>query len=509
MNNWNKHSYRALLLLSFLGINALILFGISSVLSYLNTGADRSSILHLEVGSEDAYLPKISWSTAKNKGRPIEEPLIKEIEKDYLQAWYLRNAAFKNNDDYGLSNYFTDSIHTKIFNTIKFNKEQNTTINSTTLSHNPSIDFYSADGKLVVFTDSEVISYEEVYSKDELVLQQKDTTTYQVIMLLEDGFWRIRQLVKLEAENNQKSIKEKALNIKGAIERIRGINYYPKENPWAMFNDFFKESIIDKDFKIIRKMGLNTVRIFVQYKGFGKSEVLVSKLAKLKTVLDIATKNELKIIVTLFDFYGNYDLMDWTLTQKHAEKIVSALKDHSALLAWDLKNEPDLDFKGRGNDKVLSWLKEHLSLIKSLDKKHPVTIGWSNPEAATLLVDKVDFISFHYYKEIENFREAYKRLASTVPYKAILLQEYGYSSYGGIWNLYSGSEIKQEHYYKEVQALLKKEKIPFMFWTLYDFEEIPTNVAGSLPWKKEKQKYFGSIRTDGSHKRAFRYLNEQ
>lgn len=509
MNNLNKHSYRALLLLSFLGINALIIFGISSAFSYLNTGADRSSILHMEVGAEAVYLPKISWSTAKNKGRPIEEPIIKEIEKDYLQAWFLRNAAFKNNDNHGLSNYYTDSIYTKIFNTIKFNKAQNTKINSTTLSHTPSIDFYSADGKLVVFTDSEVISYEEVYSKDELVLQQKDTAAYQVIMLLEDGFWRIRQLVKLEAENDKKTIKVKAHNLKGTVETIRGINYYPKENPWVMFNNSFKESVIDEDFRFIRKMGLNTVRIFVPYEDFGKADILTDKISKLEKVLDIAAKNDLKVMVTLFDFYGNYELADWTFTLRHAEKIITALKSHRALLAWDVKNEPDLDFKSRGRDKVLSWLNEQISNIKVWDLEHPVTIGWSNPEAAVNLAYQVDFVSFHYYRDADDFNKAYNSLYESVPGKAILLQEYGFSSYSGIWNVFSGSELGQERYYRKMQEELKKKSIPFMFWTLYDFEEIPDFVAGSLPWRKEKQKSFGVIKSDGSYKSSFESLSNK
>lgn len=35
---------------------------------------------------------------------------------------------------------------------------------------------------------------------------------------------------------------------------------------------------------------------------------------------------KLKVIVTLFDFYGDYSVLDWTLNQRHAETIVAALK---------------------------------------------------------------------------------------------------------------------------------------------------------------------------------------
>ncbi|GAW89159.1 glycosyl hydrolase family 5 [Flavobacterium psychrophilum] len=49
----------------------------------------------------------------------------------------------------------------------------------------------------------------------------------------------------------------------------------------------------------------------------------------------------------MFDFYSDYTLESWTLTSRHAEKIVSEFKKHKAVLAWDIKNEPNLDFENR------------------------------------------------------------------------------------------------------------------------------------------------------------------
>ena len=55
-NKFNKHIYRGILILSFIVINVLILYGITSVLAYLKTGADRSTMLHTELKSENVYL---------------------------------------------------------------------------------------------------------------------------------------------------------------------------------------------------------------------------------------------------------------------------------------------------------------------------------------------------------------------------------------------------------------------------------------------------------------------
>ena len=504
---WNKNIIRAGLILSFLAINAMILFGISSVFSYLNTGADRAAMLHLEAPLAEVYMPKMEWTNPNNLGRPMEEQTLLKIEKDYLSAWHVRNQALMNNEKQGLADYYTDSIREKIYRIIDFNIANGTSVKGTTLEHHPTLEFYSADGKLIVFTDRNVVSFNEVFKDKFLVGQLRELSTYKVMMLLEDGFWRIRQSVEIQEPLNDVTKTEIPEDKLAEISESKGINYYPKDSPWAMFGDNFNEGTIDKDFGILNNMGLNTVRLFVPYKAFGKAKVDEQKLDQLRRTLDIAKTHKLKVIVTLFDFYGDYDIPDWTFTHRYAERVVTALKDHESLLAWDIKNEPDLDFESRGKEVVFAWLEQLVLFVKQWDKYHPVTIGWSNPEAAVLLSNEVDFVSFHYYKEPSQFKGAFDKLHNSIPNKVLVLQEYGYSSYDGIWNGYQGNLNDQAAYYKQMQGIVDEEKIPFLFWTLYDFEGVPTSVVGSLPWRRERQKYFGILDTQGKTKPAFRYLD--
>lgn len=505
---WNKNIVRTGLILSFLAINALLLFGISSVFSYLNTGADRSSMLHLESPLAEVYLPQVEWVNTNSLGRPMEEQTLLKIQKDYLSAWHVRNQAFMNNEKQGIADYYTDSIREKIYKIIDLNKANGTTIEGTTLEHHPTLQFYSADGKLIVFTDRNVVSFNQVFKDQMLVGQKRDSSTYKVMMLLEDGFWRIRHMVEVhEPLKNDSIVTDTSKEKLSEISESKGVNYYPKDSPWAMFGDNFNEGTIDKDFSILHKMGLNTVRLFVPYKAFGKANVEEQKLDQLTRTLDIASTHKLKVIVTLFDFYGDYDIRDWTLTHRHAEQVVTALKDHAALLAWDIKNEPDLDFESRGEELVMAWLDQLVLFVKIWDKNHPVTIGWSNPDVAVQLSKEVDFVSFHYYNEASQFKVAFDKLQNSIPDKVLVLQEYGYSSYDGIWNAYQGDQNDQANYYKEMQAIMENKKIPFLFWTMYDFEEVPTNVVGSLPWRRERQKYFGFLDMDGNPKQSFKYLN--
>ena len=351
--------------------------------------------------------------------------------------------------------------------------------------------------------------YQEAYEGDLLLFQQKDTTSYQIMMLLEDGFWRIRHMQEIETEREVRLKTNREIDsILETVKNLKGINYYPQKTPWDTFGKKFNDTIIGKDFGVIKAMGLNTIRIFIQYEDFGKADVKLEKLERLKKTMDLASENDLKVMVTLFDFYGDYDITNWTLTQRHAETIVNALKEHPALLGWDIKNEPDLDFDSRGSPRVLSWLREMNIKIKQWDTKHPITIGWSSPEAAVNLADEVDFVSYHYYRGVDEFLSAHNELKSVVTNKTLVLQEYGYSSYDGFWNMYLGSDKQQVDYYKTMQGQLAEAEIPFIFWTLYDFEEVPTDVAGSLPWRTRKQHYFGCIDLEGNRKEVFEILKQ-
>ncbi|TLF44409.1 glycoside hydrolase family 2 TIM barrel-domain containing protein [Maribacter aurantiacus] len=502
----NRTIYQTLLIVSFLALNALIIFGISAVWSYLNSGADRSKMLHLPEKLTASYLPKVQWNLEYSEGRPIEEQTLNEIERDYLKSWQVKSIALETNNRYGLSDYFTDSARVKLYDLIELNQSQNITIKTTSIKHNPKLEFYSADGKLAVLTDYNVEHYQETYLQDRLLHSQNSTNTYQVLLLLEDGFWRVRHMVQMDA-GKKRNIANTIQNLdESLLSKVKGVNYYPKDHPWDMFGSNFKDSIIYKDFKKIKDLGLNSIRIFVPYESFGKAEVDSVKLGQLSTTLDIAQKFNLKVIVTLFDFYGDYGIQDWTLTHRHAEQIVEALKNHEALLGWDLKNEPDLDFESRGKSNVLAWLRNTLEEIKEWDSEHPITIGWSNAKAAQNLSEEVDYVSFHYYLDPDNFTEAYSLLKTAVPDKPIVLQEYGYSSYSGFWNAYMGSERKQSSYFKKIQEGIESQGIPSIFWTLYDFDLVPNSVVGRLPWRKSKQKYFGLLDKNGNPKEVVKVI---
>jgi len=502
MVNMNRTIIRTLLIISYIMIITAIIAGISALFSYLNTGADRSSMLHTEIKKEIQYTPKITWTPLHNEGRKMDEENLKNLERDYINAWYVKHIAYKTNTFTGIDDYYTENARKNIQQLINYNKAQHTYIDATTLSHTPTLDFFSEDGQMAVITDNNVLEYKRIYQNNEFILETTEVSSYKIIFLLEDGFWRIRHFIKENTTNTTNNPTTKTFS----LQDIKGINYYPKDTPWQMFGSLFDEKSITNDFKIIKNAGLNTVRIFVQYTDFGEAFINNEKLNQLTKVLDIAEKHQLKVMVTLFDFYGDYSVINWSMNQQHIQRIVSAIKNHKALLAWDVKNEPDLDFNNRGKRNIIAWLTAMIDHIRIIDPKHPITIGWSNTRSATILKDKVDFVSFHYYEDLTKLDTAIKTLKKETANKPLVMQEFGLTSYQGFWNPFGSSEKDQANYHKKAQELIKKHHIPYISWTLYDFKNIPKSVVGWKPWRKNPQKKFGFITNKGIKKPAFTYI---
>ncbi len=513
----NRKMIRFFLISSFIFLNVLLLFGLSSILNYLNTGADRSSMLHLEKETVDTYLPAVKWEELKNVGRKMEATTLKKIEKDYLFSWYVKNKSLKDNKKQGIADFYTQNARINLYQSVDYNLKNTISIESTSLKHHPKLEFYSEDGQQVVFTDKNVIEFQRIFKNEKLITEVQDTATYKVMMLLEDGFWRVRHIEKCAAEPFAKdTIKTKPdfrvsgnqIKYKNTDFIFKGINYYPKNSAWDTFGDSFNSDTLARDFEIIKTAKLNSIRIFIQYDDFGKADIKAEKLEKLRILLDLADSKGLKVVVTLFDFYSDYTLESWTLTSRHAEKIVSEFKNHKAIAAWDIKNEPNLDFESRDRNNVLNWLKQMITVVRENDPNHLITIGWSNAAEAENLTDQVDFVSYHFYHSIDDFEFEYTALQKATK-KPLVVQEFGIPSYRGFWRWFGEDEEDQAEYHKKMQALFKKNNLAFMSWTLYDFPSVPDQVAGKWPWQKNRQKKFGFIDEKGAKKPSFLYISNE
>ena len=302
-------------------------------------------------------------------------------------------------------------------------------------------------------------------------------------------------------------VKNKEFYVRNLPFIPKGVNYYPQKTPWSFFWTQYNSSTIKTDFALIHRLGFNTIRIFINFNDFNKGNVPPERLQQLGNLLNLAQSNDLKVIVTLFDYVGDYHLINLTSTDRQLETLLTTFKKHKAILAWDLKNEPDLDFKHHDPEDVKDWLKWNLRQAKIYDPNHLITVGWAYPENAHLLSESLDFISFHSYKSPQELANGIDVLTSKVKNKPLVLEEFGLSTYQGLWAPVGSSENDQADYFTKVKAILtQKGNIPSVVWTLYDFTEVPENVVGKMPWNRNPQKNFGLITKQGKVKVGLKIL---
>ncbi len=287
------------------------------------------------------------------------------------------------------------------------------------------------------------------------------------------------------------------------INKLKGINYYPQDTPWWDFWTAYDSKIIRKDLLTIKKLGMNTIRVFVPSDGVIPGLQFNTMLDKLESLLDECETLDLDVMVTLFDFPVSFDLSYYTKSERQLEGLLTRFKDHPALLAWDLKNEPDLDFKLHGKKKVIQWLSYLIEKARVYDPNHLLTIGWSNPESAINLSKELDFISYHYYREVSSLKLDMLKLREAVNNKPLVLQEFGIPSDRKWYKPLGYSKDDQSEYLSEFKKEMEANNLPYMLWTLYDFTDIPTEVFGHKRWATNKQKYFGLIDHDGKKKPSY------
>jgi hypothetical protein len=108
-----------------------------------------------------------------------------------------------------------------------------------------------------------------------------------------------------------------------------------RDDYWAWWaDDLFDAALVDEDFARAEAAGLNTLRIFVQRELL--RQIRDGNWTELDTVLDLADRHHLRLIVTL----GDYDEARVTQLAKIDSAIATRYAGRHTILAYDLRNEP-------------------------------------------------------------------------------------------------------------------------------------------------------------------------
>ncbi len=278
----------------------------------------------------------------------------------------------------------------------------------------------------------------------------------------------------------------------------RGVNYYPSRYPWRRFLTQVDLQTVTEELALMRSYGFNTLRIFLWNTALFACPSINAlpnpdAFARLDGVIKSAAAQNFHLIVTLNDM-PDFDAVPLYTNQSvipaQTRFIINRYKDEPAVLAWDLRNEGDIDYGsndalGRSTfprADILSWLGMISTLVRSLDTHHLITAGWLHDSEST--ASAVDFISFHHWANADELQKRISEIRSKTD-KPILLEEFGFSTFR-----YSLEE-QQTLITTVAESAGSQKLLGWLVWTAFDFPLDATCVPLACPSADNAEHHFG------------------
>jgi hypothetical protein len=252
-----------------------------------------------------------------------------------------------------------------------------------------------------------------------------------------------------------------------------GFNY-DHDDPGRLLEDYWHKEwpTVVEDFKEIKALGANTVRIHPQTAKFMQTPTEPNKasLKQLARLVRLAEENGLYLDITGLGCYHKndvpqwYDAMNeaarWNVQARYWEAIAKTCADSPAIFCYDLMNEPilpgsdkaetewltgelggkffmqriTLDLAGRTREQVAkAWVDKLVAAIRKHDKQHMITVGaipwaFTFPKAKPLFYSpqvgrNLDFVSVHFYPKKGEVDKALTALAVYDVGKPLVIEE--------------------------------------------------------------------------------------
>jgi hypothetical protein len=301
------------------------------------------------------------------------------------------------------------------------------------------------------------------------------------------------------------------LYLNGELFKAKGVNYYPRHAPWYRFIEESDILEVATELDAIKQAGFNTIRVFLRYEPLficQPEDAIPNEtaFAKIDKLFELARERDLMMIVTLNDlpdltFRPVY--RDWDHYDAQTVYIVRRYRNESGVLAWDLRNEGDLDYGVRPGDnprftqdEVITWLDHISQLVREHDSHHLLTAGWwGNP---TITSPYVDILSFHHWFTAEQLQariQDYKQHND----KPLMLQELGYHSWADAPHDQRDGMGQADILARTVQVTEGEDISGWVIWTAFDFVPEP-----GKPYNFEH--FFGLWQTDLTPKPVLQVL---
>lgn len=441
----------------------------------------------------------VSWEEpVRPLSREFRGPEAEIVGLALTEAWQSFSASMESGEDRALSDRFSGVALERARLAVSTGQDMYMAVLET--KARPGV--YHWDGS-VLQVEAEMLATRFVKGEDRLDFY--DLSADRVITTLINGStgWKVSLHERVGTETVE------IVPTAREIPKLAGINYYPADTPWTLFWPNLDADTLDADFARVVEMGGNSVRIFLQRDAFTGGDMLKENLPKLQLLLEAAKDHGLWVVPTLFDMRGGYQTTYWAEDHHSLQRILPVFSEAQNVAFVDLKNEPDLDFADHGQGQVEAWARSMLAASRRIAPDLAFTIGWSKADAAELLADQLEVISYHAYADVAGSQERLDRVLAKAGNKPVHVTEIGSSSFEVMAGVPGSPDGQALALQKRLDGLKGAEGI--FVWTLHDFPEPDKAAIGSSPWRLSLQSRFGLVDPSGKDKPAAeivrRYFN--
>lgn len=189
---------------------------------------------------------------------------------------------------------------------------------------------------------------------------------------------------------------------------MRGFNYNPVsvkvgEDKWLKYD----HAEIDRDFGYAERLKLNSVRVFLSYKGWLKDRAAYDANVKDFTRTAFAHRIGVMFVVVGGPQGMMPDLFEESAKprlREYAQDLIRTVGDEPGLVMWDVANEPDwvhppAQLPNTNQAQRIKVARFMAQTFKELDRHTPVTIGCMMLDCTLATADVVDVLTHHDYSQ--------------------------------------------------------------------------------------------------------------
>ena len=255
--------------------------------------------------------------------------------------------------------------------------------------------------------------------------------------------------------------------------RIWGVNYdHDSVGEGRLIEDYWMDewSTVEEDFREIRELGANVVRIHLQFGRFMKNPHTADEvsLSQLRRLLTLAEQTGLRLDLTGLGCYHKQDVAEWYDAMNEENRwaaqasfwraVADTCRDSNGVFCYDLMNEPvvsgelddgwlagelggkhfvqrlTLNRRDRTGETIAkAWVERMTDAIREVDPETLITVGvipwahvWPNAKPvfySSEVAEHLDFVSVHFYPKSGEIEKALAALNVYDVGKPLVIEE--------------------------------------------------------------------------------------